>query len=147
VLNIGRVRTRESLARLIGKNFDIDSAATIKFFNDSVYLRKFGVDTNTLLSLIIPKTYTFKWDTPLDSIVNRFKATQDSFWAADNRLQKAANMGFSPLQVCILASIVEEETNKDDEKGNIASVYINRLNRKMALGADPTIKFALRDFP
>ncbi len=146
VLNIGRVRTKESLARLIGKNFSIDSAAAIREFNDSVYLQKFGVDTNTLLSLIIPKTYTFQWQTPLDSVLSRFKTEKDSFWHADERMQKATSMGFSPLQVCILASIVEEETNKDDEKGNIASVYINRLNTKMALGADPTIKFALKDF-
>ncbi len=146
ILNIGRVRTKESLARFIGKNFSTDSLSAISFFNNPDSLRKFGVDTNTLLSIIIPKTYIFKWDTKLDSILYRFKAAKDSFWAADNRMQRAANMGFSPLQVCILASIVEEETNKDEEKGNIASVYINRLNKNMALGADPTIKFALKDF-
>jgi UPF0755 protein len=146
ILNIGRVRTRESLARYLGKNFSTDSFAIIKVLNDSAHLKKFGVDTNTMLSIIIPKTYTFKWDTPLDSILNRFKAAEDSFWNAGNRLQKAANMGFSPMQAYILASIVEEETNKDDEKGNIASVYINRLAHNMALAADPTIKFAMRDF-
>lgn len=146
VLNIGRVRTKESLARYIGKNLSTDSADAIKLLNDSAYLQKFGVDTNTLLSILIPKTYTFKWDAPLDTVLTRFKAYHDNFWDSGNRTQKAADIGFSPLQITILASIVEEETTKDSDKGNIASVYINRLRKNMALGADPTIKFALKDF-
>ncbi|MGN6619393.1 MAG: endolytic transglycosylase MltG, partial [Ilyomonas sp.] len=68
------------------------------------------------------------------------------FWEKNNRLEKAKALGFTPQQVYTLASIVEEETNKDDEKGDIASVYINRYNKGMPLGADPTIKFALKDF-
>lgn len=146
MLNLGRVRTKESLARYIGKNFSTDSAAAIKLLNDSAYLQKFGVDTNTLLSILIPKTYTFKWDATLDTILSRFKTYHDNFWDSGNRVQKAADMGFSPLQITILASIVEEETTKESDKGNIASVYINRLHKNMALGADPTIKFALKDF-
>ena len=145
-LNIGRVRTREGLARYIGKNLATDSATAIRLLNDSTYLQKFGVDTNTLLSIIIPGNYTFTWNISLDSVLSRFKATAADFWATGGRVQKAADMGFSPLQISILASIVEEETTKDEDKGNIASVYINRLHKNMALGADPTIKFALKDF-
>lgn len=145
-LNIGRVRTREGLARYIGKNLAVDSATVIRQLNDSAYLQKFGVDTNTLLYIIIPGNYTFTWNTTLDSVLSRFKDEADVFWATGGRVQKAADMGFSPLEISIIASIVEEETTKDEDKGNIASVYINRLHKNMALGADPTIKFALKDF-
>ncbi|MGH2565797.1 MAG: endolytic transglycosylase MltG, partial [Ginsengibacter sp.] len=48
--------------------------------------------------------------------------------------------------VYVLASIVEEETNRNEDKGKIASVYINRLRKGMKLAADPTIKFAMKDF-
>lgn len=146
VLNVGRVRTKEGLARLIGKNFITDSASAFTFLSSNDSLQKLGVDTNTWLSIIIPKTYNLQWNDPVDTVLNRFKATQDSFWNKDNRIEKAASMGFTPLQVTILASIVEEETSKNEEKGNIASVYINRFHKNMALGADPTIKFALKDF-
>lgn len=146
LLNIGRVRTREGLARYIGKNLSTDSATAYKMLSDSAYLQKFGVDTNTLFYIIIPGNYTFNYNTPLDSVLSRFQQTTNEFWATGGRVQKAADMGFSPLEISILASIVEEETTKDDEKGNIASVYINRLHKNMALGADPTIKFALKDF-
>lgn len=145
-LNIGRVRTREGLARYISKNLAADSATVIRLLNDSAYLQKFGVDTNTLFYIIIPGTYSFGWNTSLDSVLSRFQQTADEFWATNGRVQKAADLGFSPLEISILASIVEEETTKDEDKGNIASVYINRLHKNMALGADPTIKFALKDF-
>jgi len=50
------------------------------------------------------------------------------------------------VQAYTLASIVEEETNASAEKGNIASVYLNRISKGMPLQADPTVKFALKDF-
>ena len=55
-------------------------------------------------------------------------------------------MGLSPSQVYILASIIEEESNKKDDKAKIASVYLNRIEKGMPLQADPTVKFALKDF-
>ena len=76
-----------------------------------------------------------------------FKILCHWFWNKNNRLQKASAEGLTPLQVQVIASIVEEETNKNDEKGNIASVYINRYYKQMPLAADPTIKFALKNFP
>jgi UPF0755 protein len=58
----------------------------------------------------------------------------------------AQEQGLTPEQVYTIASIIEEETNLDDDKGKIASVYINRMNKGMPLAADPTVKYALRDF-
>ncbi|MEO5647688.1 MAG: endolytic transglycosylase MltG, partial [Chitinophagaceae bacterium] len=55
-------------------------------------------------------------------------------------------LALSKEEVYTLASIVEEETNKQDDKGKIASVYLNRVRIGMKLAADPTVKFAMRDF-
>ena len=52
----------------------------------------------------------------------------------------------TPTNSYTVASIIEEETNYDPEKGNMASVYINRYKKGMKLQADPTVKFALRNF-
>lgn len=52
----------------------------------------------------------------------------------------------TPTTATILASIVEEETNMQGDKGKIASVYLNRMAKGMRLAADPTIKFALKNF-
>ena len=55
-------------------------------------------------------------------------------------------MGISPLEVSTIASIVEEETNKADERPMVARLYLNRVKKGMKLQADPTVKFAIGDF-
>jgi UPF0755 protein len=98
------------------------------------------------MTLVIPNTYTMFWNTKTSRILQRLKTEKENFWEKNNRLKKASDLGFTPEQVYTIASIVEEETNKQDEKGNVASVYINRYEKGMRLGADPTVKFALQDF-
>lgn len=97
------------------------------------------------MTAIIPNTYSFFWNTSVSSLFKRFYNEEQKFWN-ETRLQKARSLGLTPKQVYVLASIIEEETNKYDEMPLMASVYINRLNRGMPLGADPTIKFAIRNF-
>ncbi len=145
-LVINKLRTAGDFAKLIGKNFSTDSVHALLYFTSNDSLQQSGVDTNTLMTLVIPDTYIIYWNTSLSKIMRRLEDERDKFWAENNRLQKADAEGFTPLQIATIASIVEEETNKNDEKGNIASVYINRFHKGEPLGADPTIKFALKDF-
>ena len=145
-LVINKLRVPGDLAKIIGKNFSTDSLTALHFLSNNDSLLQLGVDTNTLMTLIIPDTYFLNWNTSAKKILLRLKDEQEKFWNKDDRLQKAGTLNLTQNQVYTLASIVEEETNKNDEKGNIASVYINRLNKGMPLAADPTIKFALKDF-
>lgn len=145
-LVINKLRTQEDLAKIIGKNFSTDSADVMQYISHNDSLKNLGVDTNTLMTVIIPDTYNFNWNTSVRRILQRLQSEKDNFWNKNNRLQKAQNLHLSPEQVYVVASIVEEETNMNEEKGKIASVYINRYNKGMLLGADPTIKFALKDF-
>ena len=66
------------------------------------------------------------------------------FWS-DHRLSKAKEIGLDPKEVSILASIIDAEASKSEEKPRIAGVYLNRLKRGIPLQADPTIQFALND--
>ena len=145
-LTIKKIRVREDLANILGRNFSSDSAAAIKFLSNNDSLIDLGVDTNTVMTLLIPDTYFFNWNTSVRNILMRLKTEQEKFWTKNNREQKAAALNLTPAQVYTLASIVEEETNKNDEKGNVASVYYNRLNNGMKLQADPTVKYATRNF-
>lgn len=145
-LVINKLRTANDFAKLIGKYFSTDSIHALLYFTSDDSLQKLGVDTNTLMTLVIPDTYVIYWNTSLSKIMKRLEDEKDRFWTENNRLQKADEEGLTPLQVITIASIVEEETNKNDEKGNVASVYINRYRKGQPLGADPTIKFALKDF-
>lgn len=144
-LVISKLRTREHLIKKIAENFECESAVINHFINSNDSLGQYGADTNTVMSLIMPGSYNIMWNAPFQTIFKTLYEAHKKFWTAE-RIQKATALGFTPQQVYTIASITEEETNKEEDKGKIASVYMNRLNKGMALGADPTIKFALKDF-
>ena len=144
-LVITKLRTKEDFAKKIARNFEVDSLVVINFLNNPDSLSKFNVDTLTVLTDVIPNTYTYLWTTPISDIFTKLDAENKKFWNKE-RLAKASKLQLTPKQVYTMASIVEEETNKQEDKGKIASVYINRMHKGMRLAADPTVKYAMRDF-
>lgn len=142
---ITKLRTKEDLARVTAKLFESDSAAMMDLLNDDKRLSPLGLDTNTAMTAVIPDTYFFNWNSTPSTIFQRLAAQRANFWTAERKGQ-AKELGLTTEQVYILASIIEEESNKNDEKPRIASVYLNRLRKPMRLSADPTVKFALKDF-
>jgi UPF0755 protein len=144
-LVINKLRLPTDLAKLIAQKTMNDSASVAQLLYSSSFLASNNADTNNLLSLIIPNTYQVKFASDPQTIVNKVINDSKKFWN-DKRTSQAATKNLTPNQVIILASIVEEETNKEKDKGNIASVYLNRLKVGQKLEADPTCKFALRNF-
>lgn len=144
-LVINKLRTKEDLARKIGSNFECDSTSFLNLLNNTDSLKIYGLDTNTVMTAIIPNTYNLLWNTSARGIFKKLYDEQEIFWN-DERRKKASGLNLNPAQAYTLASIVEEETNKESDKGKIASVYLNRLETGMRLAADPTVKFAMRDF-
>jgi UPF0755 protein len=142
---ITKFRTLEGLAGAIGKKLESDSAAIGGYLHNNDSLRAFGVDSNTVLAMVMPNTYTYFWNTTPSAIFKKMDAAYKAWWTPA-RMQAAKARGLGPVTATILASIVEEETNAQSDKGKIASVYLNRMARGIRLGADPTIKYAMRDF-
>jgi UPF0755 protein len=144
-LVITKLRTKNDLAGLIGRKFECDSVWVLQFLQSQDSVKLFDQDTNTVMSMVLPDTYTFYWATTPRRIFEKLKKQHDRFWNTE-RTQKAKQIELTTQEVYTLASIVEEETLQNDEKSLIASVYLNRLKKGMNLGADPTIKFAVGDF-
>ena len=144
-LVITKLRTKEDLAKKLANNFECDSLSVISFLSNNDSLAKYDLDTNIVMTAIIANTYTLLWNNKPYNIFKKLFTEQQQFWNAKRKNQSAA-LHFTPTEIYILASIVEEETNKAEDKGKIASVYINRLHTGMRLAADPTVKFALKDF-
>lgn len=144
-LTIPSVRTNERLAAELGQKLMTDSTQFIHFFRDSAECAKYDCDTATILCLFIPNTYEIYWNMPLDKFMKRMKKEYDAFWTPE-RLNQAKAAGLTPKQVIILASIIDEETANNAEKPDIAGMYLNRYHKGMPLQADPTIKFATRQF-
>ncbi len=144
-LVINKIRLKEDLAQKIAANFECDSLSVISFLSNTDSIKKYNLDSNTLMTAVIPNTYSISWNTPPAKIFKKLFTDQEKFWNSE-RKQKAAALHLTPKQVYTMASIVEEETNKEEDKGKIASVYINRIETGMKLEADPTVKFAMKDF-
>ncbi len=144
-LVINKFRMKEELAGFVGRKLEADSASLLKMLEDDSTLREMALTRETSMSLIIPNTYEFRWNTSASQFMERMKRESDRFWNV-SRKEKASQLGLSPTAVIILASIVEEETNYQAEKGTISEVYLNRIRQGMLLQADPTVRFALKDF-
>lgn len=144
-LVINKIRTRENLAAMVGKRFECDSASFMSFLLNEDTLARYQLDSNTVMTTVLPDTYAYFWNTTPSGIYQKLYRQYERFWT-DERKALAEERGLTPQSAYTLASIVEEETNKNDEKGHIASVYLNRIKMGMRLGADPTVKYALRDF-
>jgi UPF0755 protein len=142
---INKFRLPEDFARHAARQLECDSAELAAFLRSPDSLARYKVDADDAMTLVIPNTYSIKWNTDAASLIKRMAQERDRFWNAE-RKAKASKLGLTPEQVYALASIVEEETNKHDEKPVIASVYLNRFRKGMPLGADPTVKFAVGDF-
>lgn len=144
-VTFNNIRTKEQLAKRISEQIEADSSSLMNIMNDTLYLSTTGLTTETALTLIIPNTYEFFWNTSAMQFMDRMKREFDTFWDGE-RTNKANNIGLSRAEAVILASIVEKETNKNDEKAAIAGVYMNRLDKNWLLQADPTLVYASGDF-
>ncbi len=139
-------RLPENVASKVARFTELDSASVAKLFRDVDYLNSIGYTSETLMSLFIPNTYEVYWNITAEQFIDRMIKEHKIFWSKDRRKAKAAKLNLSPEEVYTLASIVEKETLKDDEKPRMAGVYLNRLKVNMPLQADPTAVFARRDF-
>ena len=144
-VTFNNIRTKEDLAKNISAQIEADSAGLIRLLNDSIYLSKYGFNQHTVLSMFIPNTYEFYWNTGSNAFFERMFSEYNKFWTAE-RLAKAEEIGLEPIEVSTLASIVDKETTKTDEMTTIAGVYTNRLKVNWRLQADPTVVFAWKDF-
>jgi len=144
-VTFNNIRFREELAARLAYYLEPDSAAFLTTLNNDKIASDLGFSHESFPMLIIPNTYKFYWNTSTVKFIERMKLEFDHFWN-DVRKKKAAELGLSPLQIVTIASILQEETNKNDEKPRMAGVYINRVKQGWLLQADPTIKYAMGNF-
>ena len=136
----------ELLAGRVAKQIEADSLSLLNAMQDQDFLTKNAFTKQTLLGMYLPNSYEFFWNTSADGFRDRMLKEYNRFWN-ESRLDKARKIGLDPDKVMTLASIVHEESKQKSEQPRIAGVYINRLNNKWPLQADPTLKFAAYQLP
>jgi UPF0755 protein len=139
------LRKKQDLVKSIDPKLSATAEEINSFLNNPDSCRLLGFDTTTIACMFIPNTYELFYTTSVGKFMRRMQTEYQKFWNAD-RKAKAAELNLTPIEVSILASIVECETKKADEMPKVAGVYYNRLQDKMRLGADPTVVFAANDF-
>ncbi len=144
-VTFNNMRDVKMLAGRIGAQIEADSASIASYLDNPQTLEQLGFNAQTIPAMFLPNTYEFYWNTSAEKYVEKMKGEYDKYWTAE-RLNLAKSIGLSPVQVSILASIVNKETNKTDEMARIAGVYLNRLKSGWLLQADPTLVFAVGDF-
>ncbi len=137
------VRTMSQLSEKIASQLQCTSAQFLDACDD--ILPDSGFSKAKYPAAFIPDSYEFYWSASPRNIVRRLLDYRNRFWTPE-RVSKAKALGLSKVDVATLASIIEEETAKRDERGKVARLYLNRLHKGMKLQADPTVKFAVGDF-
>jgi len=144
-ITFNNIRLISELSIRLTEQLMISDEELLSQLNDEKRCESLGFNTTTIKTLFIPNTYEVYWNISAEKLLARMKYEHDAFWN-ENRLMKAKSLRLSPVEVSILASIVEEETALPDEFPVVAGLYINRLYKGMLLQADPTLKYAAGDF-
>lgn len=137
---------QETLQRAVGRiatQLEPDSLSLLQAFTDKAFLEENGFNEDNVLSIFIPNTYEFFWNTSATKIRDKMAKEYRKFWTQE-RLDKAKALNLTPLQVSALAAIVHKETVKNDERPRVAGVYLNRLQKGMKLEADPTVIYSMK---
>jgi UPF0755 protein len=144
-ITFNNVRVLSELSAKITKNLSMDAdefeSAVIKFAKSNPY----GFNRDNVMTMFIPNTYEVYYNTSAENLIDKMHDEYVKFWD-QTRKDKARAIGYSPIDVAILASIVQAESIQEDEASIIAGLYINRLQKGIALQADPTLVFAVGDF-
>lgn len=144
-LSFQNIRLKESFAAMAGKKLEADSTAIIHLLDSASYLNQFGFTPDNVYVMFLPNSYQMYWNSSAEELFKRMHDEYEKFWTPERKDQAKA-AGLTPIQVSILASIVDAEALHDSEMPKIAGLYMNRLNRGMKLEADPTVIYSMKDF-
>lgn len=144
-LTFNNIRLKKELAERLSRQLMLGEEELLAWLNDPEKCDSLGFSLETISALFLPNTYEVYWNISVEKLMQRMKKEYDNFWN-ESRKKRAGELGLTPIEVAILASIAEEETAVSDELPIVAGLYLNRLRVGMPLQADPTVKFAVGDF-
>lgn len=143
-LSFNNQDTLEKLAGRIAEQLELDSITILKAMTNASFLSKNSIKKENALAMYIPNSYDFYWNTSAEKFRTKMLKEFQNFWTPTKKSQ-AKNQGLTINEVITLASIVQKETATISERPRVAGLYLNRLNNKWPLQADPTIIFAIKE--
>ena len=144
-ITVNGFRLLPVLEEKVAARFDFSKDSIAGVLSDEEVMKEYGLTPQQSLALFLNDSYDFFWSASPAEVVGKVGRHYKEVWTPE-RVAKAKALGLTLAEVMTLASIVDEESSKLDEKGAIGRLYINRLNRGMRLEADPTVRYAGGDF-
>ena len=115
------------------------------FLDEKRLLSEFNLDPDNAFAMVVPGVYEVSWAINAEELFETLQQKFNKVWNQTRRNQ-CKQMKLSVAEVITLASIAQSESNIRSEQEKIAGVYLNRLNKNMLLQADPTLKFANKNY-
>jgi UPF0755 protein len=131
------------IARLLEARLGVPADSFYAACADTALLRELGVPAPTPEGYLFPSSYAFLPETPAAAIVRRMAGETRRVLAAELAGGSPVAHELTPHEILTLASIVEAEAARPEERERIAAVYLNRLRKGIRLQADPTVAYAL----
>lgn len=144
-ITFNNARLMTDVAEKLTVKLELDKQSFLNIIESDNTATSFGFDHETFRCMFIPNTYEVYWTLSAEDLLKRLHKEYNRFWNAE-RITKAGELGMNPVQVTILASIVQAEIFHNEEGPIVAGLYLNRLKRNMPLQADPTLIYAVGDF-
>lgn len=134
--------TVRQIAGIYHRELGVDSTVFAQEALGDSMAAALDIPSTNLEGYLFPETYDFYYGTGPGEIMKRM-TDEFNYFFTDSLRDRAKESGHTVDQIMIIASIVEAEAQIDSERAIIASVYYNRLKKRMPLEADPTIEYAL----
>ena len=144
-ITFNNVRLISELSEKITRNLYMKPEAFEAALVQFAMTNQYGFNKDNILSMFIPNTYEVYYQATPKELIERMHQEFDKFWN-EERKSKAQKIGLTPIEISVLASVVQAESVQKEEAPVIAGLYLNRLKKGMPLQADPTLVFAVGDF-
>lgn len=144
-VTINGFRKINSITERIGNKLELSSENLDRLLNDSAFLAQYSLKPGQAIALFLNDTFEYYWTDSPEKVMEKIGKNYLDFWDSKRKM-KARKLGLTPADIMIIASIVDEESNKKEEKGTIGRLYINRIHKGMRLQSDPTVRYAMNDF-
>jgi len=136
----------KQIARLVAGYLNFEAGEFFQLLDNQKILNDLGIESPSLEGYLFPETYYFNDSDNPEDVIRRMVGLFNEM-VTDSILQAIKQSNRTLHEVLTLASIVEGECMVDDERPLVASVYVNRLKKRMRLESDPTIQYIIPDGP
>ena len=117
------IRTKEEFAGFVAKKLELDSLSLIHLLDSAGFVKTYGFNTDNVYSVFIPNSYELYWNTDAKQFFERMNKEYQRFWT-EKRRARAEEIGLTPVEVSVLASIVDSEALVDSDHLYLAIIAV-----------------------